>query len=251
MVNEVLNGERSVATHASIGFIAIFRKTANTAWGTQIRDDSNCLKIFGKFESPLNQMRPPNPTRLSNRAARFGAGNKPLGTYGRGRSDNRAAEKMFFLIRMAFWCSVGLALVPMFAGNGASQSTRVNVEAGDAVSAASATVSDLSGFCDRQPGACNIGAQAAVAFGNQAQAGAKIVYEYLNDRASSKDAATGSVSANNNAARAQKVQMQNGVQKNAAKSTRGASHDTLTAADLAPAWNGPAPRKEVQTKRAG
>lgn len=153
---------------------------------------------------------------------------------------------MFFLIRMAFWLSVVLALVPMFAGNGASQTTRANVDAGEAVSAASATVSDLSGFCGRQPEACNIGAQAAVAFGNQAQAGAKIVYEYLNDRASSsKDTATGSVTTNN-AARVQKVS----VQKSAGKNTRGASRDTLTAADLAPAWNGPAPRKEVQTKRA-
>jgi len=149
---------------------------------------------------------------------------------------------------MAFWLSVVLALVPMFAGNGASQGTRANVDAGDAVSAASATVSDLSGFCDRQPGACNIGAQAAVAFGNQAQAGAKIVYEYLNDRASpSKDTATGSVTVNHNAARVQKVS----AQKSAGKNARGASQDTLTSADLAPAWNGPAPRKEAQTKRAG
>jgi hypothetical protein len=148
---------------------------------------------------------------------------------------------------MAFWLSVVLALVPLFAGNGGSQTTRANVDAGDAVSAASATVSDLSGFCDRQPEACNVGAQAAVAFGNQAQAGARIVYEYINDRVSaSRDSTTGSVTTNNHAARVEKISVQTG----SAKHTRGASRDTLTAADLAPAWHAPSPRKEVQTKRA-
>ena len=76
MVNDVLLGERCVALRASIGFFAIFRKTAKAAARSQIPDDSNCLKIFGKVESSLNQMRGANPTRLSNRAARFGAGNK-------------------------------------------------------------------------------------------------------------------------------------------------------------------------------
>jgi hypothetical protein len=76
MVNDPLLGERSVAMHATIGFFAIFRKTAKTAAGCQIRDRSNCLKIFRKFEATLNQMRGAIPTRLSNRAARFGVGNK-------------------------------------------------------------------------------------------------------------------------------------------------------------------------------
>jgi len=69
MVNDVLNGERSVAARASIRFFAIFRKIAKAAAATRNADDSNCLKIFGDIESPLNQMRLVNPTRLSNRAA--------------------------------------------------------------------------------------------------------------------------------------------------------------------------------------
>jgi hypothetical protein len=163
--------------------------------------------------------------------------------------DRRAREikytgqkKMFFLIRMAFWLSVVLALLPTFAGtDSASKATQSSVDAGDAVSAASATVSDLSGFCDRQPEACNVGAQAAVAFGHQAQAGARILYEYLNDRVTPKT--TGSITAGNNAARVQKVSLDKG--------TRGtSSRGTLTDDDLAPAWRGPAPRKQPVTRHA-
>ena len=101
---------------------------------------------------------------------------------------------MFFLIRAAFWLCVVLALLPTFAGKDTSPQQSVaqsNIGAGEAVIAASATVSDLTGFCSRQPEACSVGSQAAVAFGNKAQAGAKILYDYLNDRAPSN--ATGSM----------------------------------------------------------
>src|SRR4029077_9222423 len=84
---------------------------------------------------------------------------------------------MRFLLRMAFWLTVILALLP----SGGSQPTpKLNVSAIDAMSAAKATVTDVHSFCDRQPNACTLGSQAAVAIGQRAQAGAKMVYEYFN-----------------------------------------------------------------------
>lgn len=44
-----------------------------------------------------------------------------------------------------------------------------------AITAATAAVSDMRGFCDRQPGACAAGAQALSAMGERARAGAEAV----------------------------------------------------------------------------
>src|SRR5262249_33199621 len=75
---------------------------------------------------------------------------------------------MRFLLRMAFWLTVILALLP----SGGSQPTpKINVSAGEAMSAAQATVSDMGSFCERQPNACSVGAQAATTIGQRAQAG--------------------------------------------------------------------------------
>jgi len=86
---------------------------------------------------------------------------------------------MFFLLRVAFWLTIVLALLP----SGSSQpGVQAKVAATDAVVAASAAVSDMSNFCDRQPEACVVGAQTAIAIGQRAQAGAKMVYEFFNQR---------------------------------------------------------------------
>ena len=85
---------------------------------------------------------------------------------------------MRFLLRMAFWLTVILALLP----SGGSQPTpKVNVSAIEAMSAAKATVTDMRSFCERQPDACSVGSQAAAAIGHRAQAGAKMLYEYLSE----------------------------------------------------------------------
>ena len=96
---------------------------------------------------------------------------------------------MFFLLRVAFWLTIVLALLP---SGGAQQSAQAKVGPTEAVVAAGAAVSDMSSFCDRQPDACVVGAQAAVAIGQRAQAGAKMVYEFFNDHAS-HGSETGSV----------------------------------------------------------
>ena len=133
---------------------------------------------------------------------------------------------MFFLLRMAFWLSVVLVLLPSGGSQRTVHAPSSELGASEAVSAASATVSDMRGFCTRQPEACAVGSQAAVAFGQRAQAGAKMVYDFINERTGQ----TGSI---------------------ATKATRAAaptakSQDTLTAADLVPAWRGP--RRETHNK---
>jgi hypothetical protein len=91
----------------------------------------------------------------------------------------------------------------------------------------------MRGFCTRQPEACAIGSQAAVAFGQRAQAGARMVYDFISERAAPRE--TGSVA--NKATRPATP---------TAKLHDARSQDTLTAADLVPAWRGA--RRETHNK---
>jgi hypothetical protein len=65
---------------------------------------------------------------------------------------------MFFLLRMAFWLGVVLVLLPT--GGAQRGPTGNEVNASEAISAASATVHDLKGFCGREPTACAVGEHA-------------------------------------------------------------------------------------------
>src|ERR1043166_8656687 len=76
---------------------------------------------------------------------------------------------MFFLLRTAFWLSIVIMLLP----TPDSMKTPDGVGAAKAVSAASATLSDIGQFCTRQPDACEVGSQALTQFGHKAQASAK------------------------------------------------------------------------------
>ena len=129
---------------------------------------------------------------------------------------------MFFLIRMAFWLSVVLVLLPSGGAKQTAAAPSAEIGAVEAVSAASATVGDMRQFCTRQPEACALGSQAAVAFGQRAQAGAKMVYELINERTTPRE--TGSIATK-------------GVKPAVALAAK-PSQNTLTPADLAPAWRG-------------
>ena len=144
---------------------------------------------------------------------------------------------MFFLLRMAFWVSVVLVLLP----SGGSQQRTANAPSSElgtmeTLSAASATVSDMRRFCTRQPEACAIGSQAAAAIGQRAQAGAKMVYDFISDRAAPHE--TGSVSA--------RPTRQGAFQGTSQPVPAAKAQDTLTAADLVPAWR--SPRRESHNK---
>jgi Family of unknown function (DUF5330) len=86
---------------------------------------------------------------------------------------------MRFLLRMAFWLGLVLVLLPS-AGTEPTPKTQVGTV--EAVSAARAAISDLRNFCERQAEACSVGSHAAIVIGHRAQAGAKMLYEFLNEQ---------------------------------------------------------------------
>ena len=56
------------------------------------------------------------------------------------------------------------------------------IGASEAVSAATAAVSDMGQFCKRQPAACEVGGQAATVIGQRAQDGARKLYQIITDK---------------------------------------------------------------------
>jgi hypothetical protein len=125
------------------------------------------------------------------------------------------------LLRVAFWLTVVLVLLP---SSGSQPNAKSNIGATEAMMAAGAAVSDMSGFCDRQPNACAVGGQAAAALGQRAQAGAKLVYDFLSEHSLRGDPS----SVTNGTGRKWPV-----------------SQDTLTASDLGPVWQGPPMQAEA------
>ncbi|RAI38327.1 hypothetical protein CH341_28055 [Rhodoplanes roseus] len=143
---------------------------------------------------------------------------------------------MGFLLRTAFWLGVVAVLLPTVTrspGDGAGASA---VSAADAASAAASTVSDLRQFCTRQPDVCAVGSQVAVAIGQKAQAGAKIMMEMVSETFSSSDrtpVTTGAAAPKGDSARPP------------------VSQSTLSAADLAPEFRGPPARREASVRPPG
>ena len=141
---------------------------------------------------------------------------------------------MFFLLRLAFWLGLVLVLLPRDKTPEADKTPQISTS--DAVSAATATISDMGQFCKRQPAACEVGSQAATAIGQRATDGARKLYQIITDKKAAepekkapdidKKAAdhTGSIGGGGEAARA------------AASEVPG---DTLTGDDLAPEWRVP------------
>jgi hypothetical protein len=138
---------------------------------------------------------------------------------------------MRFLLRLAFWLGVVLVLLP---SGGSQPLPQGQVSSSEAFSAARAAVSDVRGFCERQPDACVVGSQAATTIGYRLQAGAKVLYEFLNEHFAQNETATGAVTA-----------------KAPPIPPARPSQNTLMAADLAPVWRGPQPHKEARELRAG
>jgi len=121
---------------------------------------------------------------------------------------------MFFLLRMAFWLGLVLVLLPR---ERTTESEKLpQLGASEAVSAATAAVADLSQFCKRQPGACQVGGQAATVLGQRAQDGARKLYQIITDKRPSDH--TGSIGGSGNADPA------------------AAQRDTLTPDDLLVEW---------------
>jgi len=140
---------------------------------------------------------------------------------------------MFFLLRMAFWLGVVCVLLP--SSGTKSTSADAQIDAMQAASLAGAAVSDMRGFCGRQPDACEVGGKVAVALGHKAEAGARTIYEFI------------SAKLNENTAPAEKTA------KLIPASTAGqsAANGTLTSSDMAPAWHAPVPLPPRREARVG
>ncbi|MBX6426451.1 MAG: DUF5330 domain-containing protein [Variibacter sp.] len=140
---------------------------------------------------------------------------------------------MFFLLRVAFWLSIVVLLLPTGQTGQTQKTSEPAIGAADAVSAAAAALSDMRQFCTRQPEACTVGAQAAHAFGQKAQAGAKMVYDFLTETLAQEPADAAAKAA---APRAPSAK---------------ASQNTLTADDLAVPWHGPFMKSAESARRPG
>jgi hypothetical protein len=137
---------------------------------------------------------------------------------------------MFFLLRLAFWVGLVLVLLPRDKTPDSDKAPQIN--ASEAISAATAAVSDMSQFCKRQPAACEVGGQAATAIGQRAQGGARKVYQYITDKPEKSDKSdkrapehTGSI----------------GGMENAEATPGDVAHDTLTPDDMQVEWQGAPP----------
>jgi hypothetical protein len=136
----------------------------------------------------------------------------------RNKIDDRDRE-MFFLLRMVFWLGLVLVLLPR---DKTLESDKLpQVGASEAVSAATAAVSDMSQFCKRQPAACEVGGQAATVLGQRAQDGARKLYRIITDKRSPEH--TGSIG---------------GIIEETDASLAAAPRDTLTPNDLQAEWRG-------------
>ena len=133
---------------------------------------------------------------------------------------------MFFLLRMAFWLGLVLVLLPRDSAPDAADKTAPQVGASEAVSAATAAVSDMSQFCKRQPAACEIGGQAASALGQRAQDGARKLYKIITDKKAPDH--TGSIAS------------ADPDDRDAIERATAAAPDTLTLDDLQTPWTIPA-----------
>jgi uncharacterized protein DUF5330 len=134
-------------------------------------------------------------------------------------SRDGGGREMFFLLRLAFWLGLVLVLLPR---DKTPESEKLpQVGASEAVSAATAAVSDMSQFCKRQPAACEVGGQAAIVIGHRAQDGARKLYRIITDKRPPDR--TGSI----------------GTITKANESLADATpRDTLTANDLKAEWRG-------------
>ena len=142
---------------------------------------------------------------------------------------------MFFLLRMAFWMGLVCVLLP---SGGAKTNPDAQIDAGQAVTLASATISDARRFCERQPAACKVGGKVAVALGYKAEAGARKIVEFVTTKVSEQSGAAQKTAASKPAGKVE--------------TTSSVGHGTLKASDLAPAWHVKVPlppRREVPAGR--
>jgi hypothetical protein len=142
---------------------------------------------------------------------------------------------MFFLLRMAFWLGLVCVLLPSGAK---TTSPEAKIDATQAVTLASAAVSDVRGFCNRQPDACVVGGKVAVALGHKAEAGARTIFEFITAKLAEKSTPVERTAQRTVTAKAVPVTSR--------------ERGTLTPTDAVPVWHAPVPlppRREARANR--
>src|SRR5262252_3437725 len=198
---------------------AVHRFTLHRIRDTEIR--GTFTKIFIKFSSILSKNRAAFPRTVLVLSARVWFKGGGIRRHSASKTRVNALRGMrdrlmFFLLRMTFWLAVVCVLVSI----GKSSSPEARIDASQAVTLASAAVSDVRGFCERQPDACETGGKVAVALGHKAEAGARTIFDFISkmrEKSASND-------------------------KPADKAGKPVdATGTLNATDMAPAWRAPVP----------
>lgn len=182
-------------------------------------------KIFRKYASDSAQIRD-KPRACGEPRLQPGLlASLAVGEHGirDGGEIHSKGKTMMFLLRAAFWLGIVLVLLPSVVSKPEPQtSAGAAVSAAEAASAASATVSDMRQFCLRQPDACAVGAQIAVALGQKAQAGAKMIYDFVTEKLATPESGANGL-----------------AERSPASRSVTAPQNTLVPTDVAPDWRSP------------
>ncbi len=157
---------------------------------------------------------------------------------------------MFFLLRLTFWLGLVCLLLP---SGSKTADPDAQINATQAVTLASAAVSDARGFCERQPTACKVGGKVAVALGHKAEAGARTLIGFVTSKmGGTGDAGAADDKAGDKAGAGGAVQATGSVSRMAARGPAAKvvtvssivpklDHGTLRPADLKPAFHARVP----------
>jgi Family of unknown function (DUF5330) len=83
---------------------------------------------------------------------------------------------MFFLMRMTFWFSLVLLMLPFGDGDDGQQVSPLK-----ALMTVREAVGDIAGICERKPDVCETGKSALHTIGVRAKASAKLAYDMLDE----------------------------------------------------------------------
>lgn len=92
---------------------------------------------------------------------------------------------MGFLIRMGFWFSLVLLLLPLHSGEGSDDAPSVSPI--QAFFAARDAFGDVAGICERKPDICETGKSALQTIGVRARESARMAYEILDGQSGEPD----------------------------------------------------------------
>jgi hypothetical protein len=92
---------------------------------------------------------------------------------------------MGFLIKLGFWLSLTLLVIPFDGGSMDGQVETVSPM--QALFAAREALGDVAGICDRKPEVCAAGKAAVTTIGVRAREGARVAYEFLDDQYGAPD----------------------------------------------------------------